>query len=65
MRNKIKEFRYCPPDASFSMAGELHSLYLDDEGKYTMFSTGNGFAYEKPIKSELEFDKYVEQLKNA
>lgn len=63
MREKVKEFRYCPPNASFSLAGELHILYKDDLGEYTMFSTGNGFCCEKSINSEEEFDNYVKGLK--
>lgn len=63
MREKVKEFRYCPPNASFSLAGESHILYKDELGNYSMFSTGNGFGYEKPVSSEEEFDNYVKDLK--
>lgn len=40
---KIDYWQECPPFASFSMAGETHTVYTD--GKYTYKSvSGNGFC---------------------
>lgn len=40
---KVRSWNECPPDASFSMAGESHSIYTDGKDTYEAVS-GNGFT---------------------
>lgn len=46
VQNNLKQIDYwqeCPPFASFSMAGETHTLYTDSESTYETVN-GNGFG---------------------
>lgn len=61
MKQKIKQVRYCPPNASFSMAGSVFTLYREDD-KYFYCVDANGAPYNKTeIESESAFDEYVEE----
>lgn len=57
--NKIKQVRWCPPNASFSMAGMVFTLYEENQ-KYFYCVDANGAPYNRTEIKDIEaFDDYV------
>lgn len=53
---RIDSWNICPKDASFSLAGETHTVYTDGEHKYKSIS-GNGFGSWYKYTDEDNFDE--------